>query len=194
MDFLVGVSGVHAPAAFALADLKFTKELSEKVIKLVRWHMFFSDPDKITLSAVRRIVRNVGPEMIWDLVNLRVCDRIGTGRPKETPFRLRKYKSMIEEVLRDPISVKQLAVDGEDVMKLTETSGGPHVGFILEILLSEVLADPKLNSEDYLEKRIKELYSLSPEELSKLGREARANNEGEEEKEIAAIREEYKVQ
>ncbi|OHA91094.1 MAG: hypothetical protein A2832_02510 [Candidatus Zambryskibacteria bacterium RIFCSPHIGHO2_01_FULL_44_22b] len=177
-----------------LADLKFPKELSEKVIKLVRWHMFFSDPDKITLSAVRRIVRNVGPEMIWDLVNLRVCDRIGTGRPKETPFRLRKYKSMIEEVLRDPISVKQLAVDGEDVMKLTETSGGPHVGFILEILLSEVLADPKLNSEDYLEKRIKELYSLSPEELSKLGREARANNEGEEEKEIAAIREEYKVQ
>ena len=176
------------------SELKFPKELTDKTRKLVRWHMFFSDPDKITLSAVRRIVRNVGPEMIWDLVNLRVCDRIGTGRPKETPFRLRKYKSMIEEVLRDPISVKQLAVDGEDVMKLSATSGGPYVGFILEILLSEVLVDPKLNSKDYLEKRIKELYSLSPEELSKLGREARANNEGEEEKEISKIREEYKVQ
>lgn len=174
-------------------DLKFPKELGEKTAKLVRWHMFFSDPDKITLSAVRRIVRNVGPDMIWDLVNLRVCDRIGTGRPKETPFRLRKYKSMIEEVLRDPISVKQLAVDGKDVMKLTQTNGGPHIGFILEILLSEVLENPQLNTKKYLEKRVEELHALNSAELTKLGKEAKSKNESEEEKEIEKIREEYKV-
>src|SRR3989344_8835767 len=131
------------------SELKFSKELTDKTRKLVRWHMFFSDPDKITLSAVRRIVKNVGPELIWDLVNLRVCDRIGTGRPKETPFRLRKYKSMIEEVLRDPISVKQLVVNGGDIMKIAKTAGGPHIGFILEILLSEVLENPVLNTKEY---------------------------------------------
>ncbi|MEX2013351.1 MAG: HD domain-containing protein, partial [Parcubacteria group bacterium] len=113
-----------------LTDLRFPKETVEKVTKLVRWHMFFSDTEKITLSAVRRIVRNVGIDLIWDLVDLRVCDRIGTGRPKETPFRLRKYKSMIEEVLRDPISVKQLALNGADIMRLTKVSPGPHIGFI----------------------------------------------------------------
>ncbi|MBI2087096.1 MAG: HD domain-containing protein [Candidatus Zambryskibacteria bacterium] len=177
-----------------LENLRFSKETVEKVTKLVRWHMFFSETETISLSAVRRIVRNVGPDLIWDLMNVRTADRVGTGRPKEVPYRLRKYKSMVEEVLRDPISVKQLVVDGEDVMNLTSTSGGPHVGFILEILLSEVLVDPKLNTKKYLEKRVKELSQLDEKELAKQGREARSKNEGEEEKEISKIREEYKVQ
>ena len=176
-----------------LGDLRFSKEISDKVVKLVRWHMFFSDTEKITLSAVRRIVRNVGPDLIWDLVNLRVCDRIGTGRPKETPFRLRKYKSMIEEVMRDPISVKQLAINGADIMELINACPGPHVGFILEILLAEVLDDPKLNEHQYLESKVRELHTLKPAELAELGKDARNKNESEEEKEIEKIREEYKV-
>lgn len=177
-----------------LEDLHFSKEIIEKAVKLVRWHMFFSDTEEITLSAVRRLVRNVTPELVWDLINVRTADRIGTGRPKETPYRLRKYKSMIEEVLRDPISVRQLMIKGDDIISLTETGPGPHVGFILEILLSEVLENPKLNTKEYLEKRVGELHALEPTELSKLGRKARAKNESEEEKEIGKIREEYKVQ
>lgn len=176
-----------------LEDLKFSKEISDKVVKLVRWHMFFSDTEEITLSAVRRLVRNVTPELVWDLMDVRAADRIGTGRPKEAPYRLRKYHSMIEEVMRDPISVKQLKVGGVEVMKITGTQGGPHVGLILEILLSEVLEDPKLNDKKYLEKRIAELYALGEKELLRVGREAREKNQGEEEKEIGKIREEYKV-
>ena len=101
---------------------------------------------------------------------------------------------MIEEVLRDPISVKQLAINGADIMRLTEIKPGPPIGFILEILLSEVLENPKLNTREYLEKRVKELHVLKPKELVDLGKAARAKNESEEEKEIEKIREEYKVQ
>jgi hypothetical protein len=61
--------------------------------------MFFADTENITLSAVRRMITNVGRENIWDLMDVRACDRIGTGRPKENPYRLRKYKAMIEEAL-----------------------------------------------------------------------------------------------
>lgn len=176
-----------------LNDLKMPKDLVDKVTKLVRWHMFFSETETITLSAVRRVVRNVGPDLIWDLMNVRNADRVGTGRPKETTYRLRKYHSMIEEVMRDPVSVKQLAIGGEEIMKLTGTSGGPHIGFILEILLSEVLEDPKLNNKEYLEKRVEELHSLKPEELKQLGKEAREKNQMEDEKEREEIREKYKV-
>ncbi len=176
-----------------LEDLKFPKDLSEKVVKLVRWHMFFSDTEQISLSAVRRMVRNVGPELIWDLMDTRVCDRIGTGRPKEDPYRLRKYHAMVEQVMRDPISVKQLKVNGEDVMQITETKGGPHVGAILEILLSEVLENPEKNTKEYLEGRVKELFALPENDLRQQGREAKKLNEGEEEKEIEKIKEEYRV-
>lgn len=176
-----------------LEDLRFPKETIEKTVKLVRWHMFFSDTEKITLSAVRRIVRNVGVDLIWDLVDLRTADRIGTGRPKETPYRLRKYKSMIDEVLRDPISVKQLALNGGDIMRLTNISPSPNIGFILEILLSEVLDNPKLNTGEILEKRVKELHALKPAKLTSLGKEAQIKNSSKEEKEVEKIREEYKV-
>jgi tRNA nucleotidyltransferase (CCA-adding enzyme) len=177
-----------------LEDLKFPKDIIEKVYRLVRWHMFFSDTEQITLSAVRRMVRNVSPELIWDLMDVRSADRIGTGRPKESPYRLRKYHAMIEQVMRDPISVKQLVVDGADVMALTGALGGPHVGFILEILLAEVLEKPELNTKEYLEQRVKELYALTPPELARLGRKARQSNAGEEEKEVEKIKGEYKVQ
>ena len=156
--------------------------------------MFFSDIEEITLSAVRRIVRNVGTDLIWNLIDVRTADRIGTGRPKETPYRLRKYKSMIEEVLRDPISVKQLDINGADVMKLTGVTPGPHIGFILEILLSEVLENPALNSREYLEKKVGELCALKSEELVRLGKLARIKNEDKEEKEVEKIKKEYKVQ
>lgn len=171
-----------------LTDLKFPKEMIEKVTKLVRWHMFFSDTEEISLSAVRRMVRNVGPELIWDLMDVRSADRIGTGRPKESPYRLRKYHSMIEEVMRDPISVKQLKVSGQDIMNLTKTEPGPHIGFILEILLAEVLEDPTRNTREYLEKRVQMLHALPKKELETLGKEARKQNESEDEKEIEKIK------
>jgi len=176
-----------------LNDLRFPKEIVEKVYKLVRWHMFFSDTEQITHSAVRRIVRNVGPDLIWDLMDTRAADRIGTGRPKESPYRLRKYHSMIDEVMRDPISVKQLKVGGEDVMKITGTAGGPHVGFILEILLSEILEKPELNQEEYLEQRIRELGVLQEKELREKGVAARRLNAGVDEKEVEKIKEEHGV-
>ena len=177
-----------------LTDLKFPKEIIEKVVKLVRWHMFFSETETITLSAVRRIVRNVGPELIWDLMDVRACDRTGMGRPKVTTYRLRKYHSMIEEVMRDPISVKQLSINGKDIMEITSKPAGPHIGHILEILLSEVLENPKNNDRKYLEERVLNLSNLKENELTKLGKQAREKNESEDEREVGKIKEKYKVE
>jgi poly(A) polymerase/tRNA nucleotidyltransferase (CCA-adding enzyme) len=176
-----------------LSELNFSKDVIEKVTKLVRWHMFFSDTESITLSAVRRMVRNVTPELIWDLMDVRACDRIGTGRPKESPYRLRKYHAMIEEVMRDPVSVKHLRVNGADIMRITDMGPGPHIGSILEILLCEVLEDPSKNVLGHLEDRIRALMTLPQAELSRKGREARAKNELEDEKEIEEIKGKYHV-
>lgn len=175
-----------------LTDLKFPKETVETVVTLVRWHMFFSDPDKITLSAVRRIVSKVGKDRIWDLVNLRVCDRIGTGRPMEEPYRLRKYKSMIDEALRDPISVKMLAVNGETLRELGIPIG-PKYGHILHALLEAVLDDPTLNKKDILSAKALDLASLPDAELAALGESGRESRDEEEGKELAALRKKHDV-
>lgn len=176
-----------------MTDLKFPKDFSEKVVKLVRWHMFFSDPDEVTLSAVRRVIRNVGEDNIWDLLNLRICDRIGTGRPKEQPFRFRKYKSYVEEALRSPTSVTMLNIDGTTLMEKFNVPKGPRIGWTLHALLEEVLDDPDRNDVSYLEKRVEELVKLSDEELQDLGEKGKKALEKEEEEAIAAIRAKHHV-
>jgi poly(A) polymerase/tRNA nucleotidyltransferase (CCA-adding enzyme) len=177
----------------ALEELKFPRETIEKVTKLVRWHMFFSDPDQITLSAVRRMIRNVGEENIWDLLNLRICDRIGTGRPKEQPFRFRKYKAMVDQALRDPISVTMLKTDGNHIMQEFHVKPGPRLGWALNALLEEVLDNPKNNTNKYLDKRTKELLELSDTELRTLGESGKAKREKAEEEEIKKIEEKHHV-
>ncbi len=176
-----------------LFDLKLPKKIIDKVSTLVRWHMFFSDTEQITLSAVRRMIANVGKDNIWDLMNLRICDRIGTGRPKESPYRLRKYKSMIEEALMDPVSVGMIKIDGNRIIKVLNIPPGPKIGYILHSLLDEVLENPKLNTEEYLEKRAMELAKLPEAELKMLGDKGKQTKEVEGEKKVEEIRKKYWV-
>ena len=177
----------------ALEALRFPKDRIDKIVKLVRWHMFFSDPDQVTLSAVRRTVANVGPEHIWELLQLRRCDRIGTGRPKEQPFRLRKYTAMVEEALRDPISVKMLKIDGSKIMEISGEKPGPKLGHTLHALLEEVLDDPGKNTAEYLESRAKELMNMSEKELAILGEQGRTKLEAEEKAAVAELHKKHKV-
>ncbi|MFA7302649.1 MAG: HD domain-containing protein [Candidatus Paceibacterota bacterium] len=177
----------------ALEDLRFSRETIDKVVKLVRWHMFFSDPAQITLSAVRRMIQNVGEENIWDLLNLRICDRIGTGRPKEQPFRFRKYKAMVEQALRDPISVKMLKTDGAHIMETFHVNPGPNIGYVLNALLEEVLDDSSVNTSEYLDKRTAELLAMPEVDLRKLGEAGKARREAAEDEEIKHIMEKNHV-
>ena len=177
-----------------LTRLKFPKKLQDDVVKLVRWHMFFSDTEQISLSAVRRMIANVGQDLVWDLMHVRECDRIGTGRPKENPYRLRKYKAMVEMVMRDPVSVGMLKIDGKRLMEVTNEKAGPRIGFILHALLEEVLEDPKLNTAEYLEKKSLELAKFSDAELRKLGEQAKNRKEIEEEKILKEITDKYHVE
>lgn len=173
--------------------LKFPKDLIEKVSMFVRWHMFFSDTEQITLSAVRRLITNVGKENIWDLIDLRVCDRVGTGRPKEEPYRLRMYQSMVEQALKDPISLKMLKTDGKRIMEVTNMAPGPKVGYILHALFDEVLENPEKNTEDYLDTKTKELVNLSIEDLKALGEAGKEEMEQKNEEQVKEIRKQFKV-
>ena len=176
-----------------MARLAFPKKTIETVTTLVRWHMFFSDTEQITHSAVRRIVNRVGKEHIWHLMDVRTCDRIGTGRPKESPYRLRKYHSMVDEVMRDPLSVGMLKINGGRIIEITKLIPGPKIGQILHALLEEVLDDPTKNTTDCLEKRALELTALPDKELEAIGAKAKQTKEKEEEKTLTEIRKKHWV-
>lgn len=150
-----------------MEGLRFPKDISEKVIHLVRYHLFYYNVGEVTEAGVRRFLARVGPEYIDDLMKLREADRIGSGVPKAVPYKNRHLLFMIDKVKRDPISTNMLEIDGERVMKISGMEPGPKVGWILKALMEEILEDPDKNREDYLEGRVKELSGLSDEELEK---------------------------
>jgi tRNA nucleotidyltransferase (CCA-adding enzyme) len=176
-----------------LSNLKYPNDIVGRVTTLVRAHMFFSDPDVVTLAAVRRLISRVGQENIVDLVNVRVCDRIGTGRPKEHPFRLRKYMSMIDEAMRDPVSVAMLKINGKKIMETTGGQPGPRIGWILHALLEEVLDEPAKNTEEYLQHRAEELSKLHDRDLHGLGESGKERREEEDKAAIKELRAKHHV-
>jgi len=171
-----------------LENLKFPNKFVDKVVLLVRNHMFVSDPERLTEAGARRLIARVGKENISDLINLRIADRLGMGRPKEKPYRLRTIEYMIEKVSKDPISAKMLKINGNEIIELLKIEPGPKVGAILDVLLAEIIEDPKKNDKKKLEKRVKELDRENLEELREL---AKGKIEEKKEEEDLKIREKH---
>jgi len=160
-----------------LDRLHFSKNLIEKVAHLVRYHLFYYNVGEVTAAGVRRFLSRIGPENVDDFIKLRQADRIGSGVPKAVPYKIRHLLFMIEKVKADPISAKMLKVTGNNVMEILKIPAGPRVGQILSILLDEVIENPKKNTKENLELRIKDLGKLSDGELEKLAEKAKEKKE-----------------
>ena len=135
--------------------LRLSKKDQERLVTLVRWHQFTVD-ERQTDSAIRRFIRNVGKENLQDILDLRVGDRLGGGA-RETSWRLEKFKKRLAEVQKQPFSVRDLKINGHDVIKTLNIHPGPLVGRILNQLFKEVVEDKKKNERKYLLKRIKQI-------------------------------------
>ena len=134
--------------------LHFSKKDRDKIVNLIRWHMFTVD-EKITDAAVRRFIRRVGVESVKDMMDLRIGDRLGGGTQTAESWRLKLFKKRIEDQLKPlPFSINDLAVDGNDVMKELNIKPGPKIGQILQKLFEEVDEDLSKNNRDHLLERI----------------------------------------
>jgi tRNA nucleotidyltransferase (CCA-adding enzyme) len=137
--------------------LKFSKKDRNRVINLIRWHMFTVD-EHITDAAVRRFIRRVGVENVKDVVDLRIGDRLGGGTQTAESWRLKLFKKRVEDQLKPkPFSIEDMAIDGNDIMKELNIQPSRKVGEILGKLFEEVDEDLSKNTREYLLEKIKEL-------------------------------------
>ncbi|MFH0937122.1 MAG: HD domain-containing protein [Candidatus Daviesbacteria bacterium] len=136
--------------------LALSKKQTDKLFKLVRWHLYTVDENQ-TDAAIRRFIKNVGLENIDDMLKLRIGDRLGGGTQRPVSWRMEKFSERIKEVLKKPFSISDLKVNGNDVMKILNIPAGPKVGEILNQLFQEVLDDSSKNNREYLLKLLKSL-------------------------------------
>ena len=130
-----------------------SKKDTDKLYKLVRWHMFTLDENQ-TDSAIRRFIKNVGLENIDDMLAVRIADRLGGGTQKAISWRMEKFRERINQVLQKPFSISDLKINGDDVMEILKIKPGPRVGEILQELFEEVLEDSSKNNREYLLNRL----------------------------------------
>lgn len=140
---------VSTRIAVNIADrLRFSAKEKDKFVRLVRYHQFTVDENQ-TDSAIRRFITNVGKENIEDMIALRVGDRLGGGA-KETSWRLEDFKRRIKQVQKQPFAIKDLKVNGKDVMEILNLKSGPKVGEILEKLFNKVVDKEIKNGREEL--------------------------------------------
>lgn len=141
-----GHEAVGADIAQRLLDrLRFPKLATERVVRLVRNHMFAYEPEWGD-AGIRRFIQRTRIDSIDDLFALREADNIGSGLAADAnrlaDLRARVAAELAASVVLDR---SRLAVHGDDLIAELGLPAGPHLGGILDALLERVIADPKLN-------------------------------------------------
>ena len=132
-----------------LGRWKAPKDLTEEVVLLVRSHMFALDFD-ISKRATRRLIKRVTPELIYDLIDLRVGDRIACGKSFLSFGKVGRFRQQVADELAEPaFNVSHLAIGGKDLIELG-LEPGPLFRKILDKVLEKVMEDEVENEREEL--------------------------------------------
>ena len=148
-----------------LERFRFPNDVVQATEHLVRQHMYSADP-QLSDAGLRRFIRRVGPANIERLFALRQSDIAGSGLPKREggneAFEARVRREL---ALKPAFSIRELAVDGEDVIDALVRRGDAQPGFkgdervgdALRWLFEQVTDEPGRNERTLL-LRILEQY------------------------------------
>jgi tRNA nucleotidyltransferase (CCA-adding enzyme) len=147
-----GADGDHAErgariAADAMRRLRYPTRLQAHVTRIVRSHAF--PLDHVDELFARRFLREHGDDLAFDLVALKEADLRGKQVPQSELDAAARLRALLEQQRSSPHRLKDLAVDGADLIELGY-SEGPELGRALENLLDDVVEDPSLNTRDEL--------------------------------------------
>lgn len=148
----IGHDRVSADVAAEVLDrLRFPRSFSHSVAHLILHHMF-GYTSEWSDTAIRRFVSRVGREEVFRLTALSridLCGKIGTVHP--APL-IDELEHRIHCLLSStpPLSVKELAINGRDLMEHLGLGPGQHIGLLLQECLDTAIADPKTNTPERL--------------------------------------------
>jgi tRNA nucleotidyltransferase (CCA-adding enzyme) len=140
-------------AAGALLRLRYPNKLRQRVVRIVRRHMF--QPGKGDALRARRFLRRNGDELAFDLIDHKHADLLGkrgTGGeppPQDEIDALLRFREVVEQERSNPHRLRDLALDGNDLIELG-LKPGPQLGRMLHELLDAVVEEPALNTRDQL--------------------------------------------
>ena len=137
-------------ASKILKRLKFDNDTITKVKKYIEYHDYDIE---LTQKAVRRAVNKIGEEYFPQVLEIKRADTLAQSsymredKLSHIAMAGRLYEEIKER--NECLSLKDLAIDGSDLIRLG-IPAGKKIGNILNELLEDVLQNPENNNSDYL--------------------------------------------
>ena len=152
----------HAERSAEIADeamrrLRYDNATREETVRLVRLH---DSVIPATEKGVRRLLRELPPESVLRLMELKKCDRAGHAPDYRYPApEVERIPGILQTVLArgDCVSLHTLAVNGKDLLSLG-VPAGRDVGALLERLLDRVVDGDLPNEKQALLAEAKRLF------------------------------------
>jgi tRNA nucleotidyltransferase (CCA-adding enzyme) len=138
-------------AGDVLGRLRYPARLVRRVVAIVREHPFRVEDLPRTAREARHFLVRHGDRLAFDLVAHRRADLRAKGRDASAVDELR---ALLEGELGSPHRLRDLAVDGDDLIELG-IPPGPKLGRALAELLALVVDDPGMNTRERLLERAK---------------------------------------
>lgn len=137
-------------AATVLGRMRAPRAVAERVVHLIRNHMFTYEPGWGD-AGVRRLIRRIGRDALEPLFDLRMADNIGSGEAPDA-HDLGDLRRRVAEQLagRAVLERADLAIDGQDLIRDLGLTEGPILGKILDDLLERAIDDPGINDRPTL--------------------------------------------
>lgn len=128
--------------------LRYSNDMIRAVVILVDKHMFTT---AVTDKGMRRLIRRVGQDLIFNLLDLRRADVVAQGMGGQTDD-VDEFERQIRDELerKPPFSIKDLVINGHDLMSVFNLPQSAIIGEVLNYLLEKVLDDPGDNEREKL--------------------------------------------
>jgi tRNA nucleotidyltransferase (CCA-adding enzyme) len=131
-----------------LQRLRYSNQIIDQACLLVDKHMFTTG---VTDNGVRRLIRRMGEDLVFVLLDLRRADVAAQGKGGSTQdVDELEQRIKLELEKKPPFGLKDLEIDGNDIMDAFKLDPSPLVGRVLNHLLEMVLDDPDLNDKERL--------------------------------------------
>jgi putative nucleotidyltransferase with HDIG domain len=145
--------------------LKLTNEDRERVVNLIRHHCRLISPP-VSGPSRRRFIKAVGPENVESMLTLNEADTLSDSPRDMLEDRHARFLTIAagireEAQKKPPVSTRQLAIGGKEVMEALNLTPGPKVGEVLRTLMEIVLEDPDKNTPEALLAELKRIVSDS---------------------------------
>jgi len=142
-------------AARVLRRLRYPTRLRQRVVAIVGSHAFHTE-GPWTGARARRFLADHGDELASDLLEHKLADLRAKHVSEAELERTLELQNALEREQESPHRIRDLAVDGNDLLQVGFTEG-PRLGETLRLLLDDVIEDPSRNERDHLLERAKEL-------------------------------------